>query len=362
MLHAVIMAGGSGTRFWPESRTHRPKQLLPVTGGRAMLAETALRLDPLIPFERTWVVTNALQVQGVRRALPELPVSNVLVEPCARNTAPCVALAAAVLLESDSEAVMAVLPADHAVEPDEDFRRALAAGAAAAAEKGVFVTFGIPPSFPATGYGYIRRGTLLGSEDGMDRFQVRAFKEKPDAATAQKFVDSGDYLWNSGIFLWRADTLLAAVEEHMPELYAGVMRIAESVGTDEFQNQVDVEYPNFQSLPVDIGIMEKVDGVQVLSTPFSWSDVGSWKALYELVEKDADGNAGVFPQGGLLLAEDAQRVLAFSSEPQTIAILGLDDVIVVRTNDAVLVAHRDRAEEVKRFVDALKESGRTDLL
>lgn len=362
MLHAVIMAGGSGTRFWPESRTHRPKQLLPVTGGRAMLAETALRLDPLVPMERTWVVTNALQVQGVRRALPELPVSNVLVEPCARNTAPCVALAAAVLADQDPEAVMAVLPADHAVQPAADFRRALAAGAEAAQEKGVFVTFGIPPTYPATGYGYIRRGRLLGSEDGMDRFQVRAFKEKPDEATAKEFLAGGDYLWNSGIFLWRVDTLLEAVEAHMPELHAGIRRIAEAVGTDDFQDVVDRVYPGLPSVPVDVGIMEQVDGVQVLSTPFEWSDVGSWKALYELKEKDADGNAGVFPQGGALLAEDAHGVLAYSSEPQVVAVLGLDDVVVVRTADAVLVAHRDRAEEVKCFVDALKKRGRTDLL
>jgi mannose-1-phosphate guanylyltransferase len=362
MLHAVIMAGGSGTRFWPESRTHRPKQLLPVTGGRAMLAETALRLDPLVPIDRTWVVTNALQVQGVRRALPELPVANLLVEPCARNTAPCVALAAAVLFERDPDAVMAVLPADHAVEPDQDFRRALAAGASAAAERGVFVTFGIPPTFPATGYGYIRRGALIGSEDGMDRFAVRAFKEKPDAETAQAFLSDGDYLWNSGIFVWRADTLLDAVATHMPALHAGVMRIAEALGTDAFQETVDREYPRFDAVPVDIGIMEKVDGVQVLSTPFNWSDVGSWKALYELADKDDKGNAGVFPKGGLLLAEDAQGVRAYSSEAQTIAVLGLDDIVVVRTADAVLVAHRDRAEDVKRFVDELAARGRTDLL
>ena len=362
MLHAVIMAGGSGTRFWPESRGNRPKQLLPVTGRRAMLAETALRLDPLVPFERTWVVTNSLQVQGVRRALPELPVDNLLVEPCARNTAACVALAATVLLEQDPDAVMAVLPADHAVEPAAEFRRALEAGAAPAAERGTFVTFGIPPDHPATGYGYIRRGALLGCEEGLDRYSVRAFKEKPDAATAAAFLASGDYLWNSGIFMWRADTLLDAVEEHIPQLAAGLVPVRDAVGSENFQEVVDDAYQGFPSLAVDIGVMEKVDGVQVLSTPFRWSDVGSWRALYDLAPHDADGNAAVFPAGGLLLAEDARRVLAYSSEEQTIAVLGLDDIVVVRTADAVLVAHRDRAEEVKRFVDTLRAEGREDLL
>lgn len=360
MLHAVVMAGGSGTRFWPESRRSRPKQLLPITGGQAMLAETIARLDPLIPIERIWVVTQAQQVQGVRRVCPRLPASNILVEPVGRNTAPCAALAAGVIALQDPEAVLAVLPADHAIKPVADFQTALRAAAQAADRPGVFVTFGIPPSWPATGYGYIRRAEKAGNFEGLECHRVAGFTEKPDAARAQQFLATGEYLWNSGIFVWRAATLLAAVREHMPELAAGLSVMLAQHGTAEFQRTVNQIYPGLPSVAVDVGIMEKVKGVLVLSTPFHWSDVGSWKSLYEELEHDAQGNVAVFPQGGLLLAEQAQGVLAYSSEPQIIAVLGLDDVVVVRTADAILVARRDRAEDVKRFVDALKARGRED--
>ncbi len=360
MLHAVVMAGGSGTRFWPESRRNRPKQLLPITGGRAMLAETIARLDPLVPIARTWVVTNAQQVQGVRRVCPRLPAENILVEPVGRNTAPCVGLSAAVIAQQDPDAVIAVLPADHAIRPVEDFQRALRAAAAAADRPGIFVTFGIPPSWPATGYGYIRRAGREGVYEGLVCFHVAGFTEKPDAARAREFLAAGEYLWNSGIFVWRADTILEAVRRHMPELHAGLAKIVAHHGAAEFQRVLDQTYPSLPSVAVDVGIMEKVQGVLVLATPFRWSDVGSWKSLYDEVERDADGNAAVFPKGGLLLAEQAHGVLVYSSEPQIVAVLGLDDIVVVRTEDAVLVARRDRAEDVKKFVDALKARGRED--
>jgi mannose-1-phosphate guanylyltransferase len=360
MLHAVVMAGGSGTRFWPESRRNRPKQLLPITGGQAMLAETIARLPPLIPLERTWVVTNAQQVQGVRRVCPRLPVANILVEPVGRNTAACAALAAGVIAEQDPDAVLVMLPADHAIKPVTDFQRALRAAAVAADEPGTFVTFGIPPSWPATGYGYIRRAAKAGTYEGLDCYRVAGFTEKPDAARAKEFLATGEYLWNSGIFVWRASTLLAAVREHLPELAAGVDLIVAQCGTAGFQRTINQVYPTLPNLAVDVGIMEKVKGVLVLATPFQWSDVGSWKSLYEELVPDAQGNVAVFPQGGLLLAEDAKGVLAYSSEPQIVAVLGLDDVVVVRTADAILVARRDRTEDVKRFVDALKARGRED--
>lgn len=360
MLHAVVMAGGSGTRFWPESRRNRPKQLLPITGGRAMLTETVARLAPLVPPERTWIVTNAQQAEGARRACPEVPAANVLIEPVGRNTAPCAAWSAAMIARVDPEAVIAVLPADHAIRPVEEFQRALRAGAAAAAEPGVFVTFGIPPTWPATGYGYIRRAELAQTFEGLECFRVAGFTEKPDAARAAQFLATGEYLWNAGIFVWRATTLLAAVREHMPALHAGLQAILARAGSAQFQAEVDRVYPTLPNVAVDVGIMEKVRGVRVLATPFRWSDVGSWKSLYEEVERDAQGNAAVFPRGGMLLTEGAQGVLAYSSEPQIVAVLGLDDVVVVRTADAVLVARRDRAEDVKKFVEQLKARGRED--
>ncbi len=360
MLHAVVMAGGSGTRFWPESRRNRPKQLLPITGGKAMLAETVARLHPLVPTSRIWVVTNAQQAAGVRRVCPELPAANVLIEPVGRNTAPCVGLSAAVIARQDPEAVMAVLPADHAIQPVAEFQRALRAGAAAAEQPGAFVTFGITPTWPATGYGYIRRAARERVIEGLECFRVAGFTEKPDAARAAQFLATGEYLWNSGIFVWRAATVLDAVRAHLPALHAGLQEIMARAGAADFQSAVDRVYPGLPNVAVDVGIMEKVSGVLVLATPFHWSDVGSWKSLYEEVARDARGNAAVFPNGGTLLAEGASGVLAYSSAPQIIAVLGLDDVVVVRTEDAILVARRDRAEDVKKFVEQLKAMGRED--
>lgn len=361
-LHAVIMAGGSGTRFWPESRVHRPKQLLPITGGASMLAETVARLDPLVPPERVWIVTNARQVEGVRAACPEVPAEQVLVEPCARNTAPCVGLAAEALHAVDPEATMAVLPADHVIRPAEEFQRSLRAGMEACAEAGAFLTYGIPPTWPATGYGYIQAAGSLGSFEGLECFAVERFREKPDAETAAAFLAEGGFYWNAGIFMWRVATIRDAIAAHMPDLATGLARIRASWDGGEAEAVLEEVYPTLPSVPVDIGIMEQVDGVRVMTTPYHWSDVGSWKALYDEVDKDEQGNAAVLPQGGMLLAEDAERVLAYSSEEQVIAVLGLDDIVVVRTDDAIMVAPRDRAEEVKRFVDRLKDAEREDLL
>jgi len=368
-LHAVIMAGGSGTRFWPESRVHRPKQLLPITGGASMLAETVARLDPLVPPERVWIVTNTRQVDGVRAACPDVPTAQILVEPCARNTAPCVGLAAEALHAVDPEATMAVLPADHVIHPAEEFQRSLRAGMEACREEGSFLTYGIPPQWAATGYGYIQSGDRLGQFEGLDCFQVARFREKPDAATAEAFLAQGGFFWNAGIFMWRVATIRQAIAEQMPELATGLARIRASWSQGESSaRQGDAAtvlaevYPTLPSVPVDIGIMEKVTGVRVMTTPYHWSDVGSWKALYEEVDKDDQGNAAVLPNGGMLMAEDASRVLAYSSEEQVIAVLGLDDIVVVRTQDAILVAPRERAEEVKRFVERLQSEGREDLL
>lgn len=362
MLHAVIMAGGSGTRFWPESRLQRPKQLLPITGALPLLAETVNRLDPLVPPERIWVVTHRQQVEGVLQACSGLQRENVLAEPCGRNTAACAGLAATAAHARDPEAVLAMLPSDHAIAPVSEFQRSVRAGAAAAASRGTFVTFGIPPSYPATGYGYIRRAGQVGTYEGLDCYAVDSFTEKPDRLTAERFLAEGVYFWNSGIFVWRADTILNAIGQHMPGLAAGLARISRALPAGGLDATLDEVYPHLPSVAVDVGIMEKVHGTVVLRTPYRWSDVGSWKALYDEVPRDEQGNAAVFPRGGLLLAEEARGVLACSREPQAIAVLGLDDVVVVRTEDAVLVARRDRAEDVKVLVQRLKDLGREDLL
>ncbi len=327
-----------------------------------MLAETVDRLGSLIPRERTWVVTNARQAAGAREACPGLREDRILAEPCGRNTAACIGLAATVLAAVDPEAVMAVLPADHAIAPAESFQKTLKAGAEVAAEPGRLVTFGIPPARPATGYGYIHRGRQLDSVLGIACFEVESFTEKPDRATAERYRAEGTWFWNSGIFLWRADTILEAIREALPDLAEGLADLAGSWNTPRFAAELERIYPALPSISIDHGVMEKAEGVRMLETPFSWSDVGSWQALYEEVGPDGSGNASVFPGGGLLLAEDSSGVLAYSGTAGTIAVLGLQDVVVVRTADAVLVARRDRAEEVKCLVERLREMGREDLL
>jgi mannose-1-phosphate guanylyltransferase len=363
MLHVVIMAGGSGTRFWPESRLRRPKQLLPITGHRSMLAETVDRVQPLVPLERIWVITHHSQADGVRAACPELDPQQILAEPMARNTAACVGLAATMVQAVDPKATLAVLPADHFIQPAADFQLSLQAGAAVADQEGSLVTFGIPPHYPATGYGYIRQGPELGSHNELAYFEVDAFVEKPDAPRASEFVAQGYYLWNAGIFVWRADTILQEFQKHMPELAAGLNQIAEL--TDQpaaLQAKIAELYPSFEAVPIDVGILEKADQVRVLRANYQWSDLGSWKALYDELPHDDQANVAVLPSGGELLAEDARGILAYSSQPKTIAVLGMQDIVVVHTDDAILVAPRERSEEVKKLVDRLKAEGKEELL
>ena len=362
MLHAVIMAGGSGTRFWPESRTARPKQLLPITGNKAMLTETIDRLSPLIPLNRTWVVTNAAQVEGIKKCCPELPENNILIEPCARNTSACVGLAAVAIEAADKEATMAVFPADHLIQPKESFQESIKIGQEIAEEGKHFVTFGIIPSYPATGYGYIKQGELYKDTQDIKCYHVDSFKEKPDEETAKIFLEEGNYLWNAGIFIWRAQTILEAIANKMPDLNIGLEKIKEHVNEKDFQEKVNEIYPTMPSLPVDIGIMEKVSGVHVLAAPYKWSDIGSWRALYDEVDRDEKGNARVFADGGQLLIEDSKNILAYSSSNHNIAVLGLEDLVVVHTEDVTLVAPRERSEDVKFFVEQLKKSNQQSLL
>lgn len=353
-LFAVVMAGGSGTRFWPLSRRRKPKQFLELAEpGRTLLASTVERVRPLVPMERVLVVTGAHLAEATRRALPDLPPANVLAEPVAKNTAPCVAWAAFHALNRDPEAVLAVLAADHFVADRaaylEVVRRALSA-----ASDGSLVTVGIRPSRAETGYGYLEVGGQVGPGFSHD---VLRFVEKPDAERALEFVRSGRFLWNSGQFFFRADAFLRALERHLPEVHAAFIPLANSATAPEGDATVRTAYEACPAISIDHGVMEKAEGVRVVPGDFGWSDVGSWTTAWELADKDPRGNAAV----GDAALVDCDGCYVCSPNGKLIALLGMRDVVVVDTPDALLVLPRSRAQDVRAVV-AEVERRRKDLL
>ena len=355
MLHAVIMAGGSGTRFWPESRKARPKQLLRLLGDRTMLQTTCDRVADLAGPDRQWVVTNAVQADPVRGQLPDVPASHVLVEPAARNTAPCVGLAAAHLLAEDPEAVMAVMPADHVVRPPGKLRDALVAAAGhVEANPDSLVLFGVRPTYPSVGYGYIERGGAIDA----GRFRVASFREKPDETTAAEYVDSGRFDWNCGIFVWRAAAILDRLREFEPGIAAGLAEIAAAIGTPEYDAVVERVFPTLNSISIDYAVLERAADIVVQEAPFEWDDIGAWQALPRLQGEDADGNTVDGPHVGL----DTRGCIVRAPEGHTVATAGVENLIIVHTPDATLVADRGDETAVKRLVQELERRGLGDLL
>jgi mannose-1-phosphate guanylyltransferase len=354
MLHAIIMAGGSGTRFWPKSRRNRPKQLLCLFGSGTMLQQTVERVAPLVPAERIRIVTGADQAEAVRAQLPELPAANVVAEPCPRDTAACVGLAAVLVARIDPDGTMIVMPADHVIEPGELFRKtARAAVAVIDDDPRTLVTFGIKPTRPETGYGYIERGDALGAVDGIALHRVAQFREKPDRATAEAFLVEGRFAWNSGIFVWRARTILAALAEHRPALAAALDRVAASLGTSQEAEVIAHEYPRMDRVPIDKAVMEHARTVRVLEVIYDWNDVGDWRALATLIPNDPQGNA---VQGPVLACETSRSIL-ISDDGGLIATLGVDDLVVVQSGGATLVARKQQLDKLKAVVEGLERAG-----
>jgi mannose-1-phosphate guanylyltransferase len=341
--YAVVIAGGSGTRFWPRSRAHAPKQLLTILGGRSLLQDTVARISPPIGRRHVLVVTGRPHARAVRRQLRALPRAAVLVEPVARNTAPAIALAALHLARRAPHAVMAVLPADHAISNLPAFRRDLGLALTVAERSGALVTLGVAPTHAETGYGYIRTGRPLPGTRGRAA-EVAAFIEKPDRARAEALLAGGGVLWNSGIFAWRVDTILAALRAHLPE----VMRPLEKAGG----RGLAAAYRRLPSISIDHGVMERADRVAVVRARFTWSDVGSWAAVAALW---AGGN-GPNALRGRALPIDSRGCLIDSPE-RLVAVLGVDDLVVVDTPDAVLVCRKDRAQDVRLIVEELRRRG-----
>lgn len=350
-LYAVVMAGGSGTRFWPASRKRRPKQFLPISAGRAMLAETCARLEGLVDWQHTLVVSAESQAELVRGCLPELPRENLLCEPCARNTAAAVALAAVEIERRAPEAVQLVLPADHVIAPTASFRASLAAAAEEARASQALLTFGIRPTFAATGYGYIECGEQLGERAGQPVLRVARFVEKPARAKAEEFLATGRFLWNAGIFAWSTRAILAAFERDAAAILAP-LRAARTAA------QLAACYPKLPAQPVDIAILEKAPNVRTLPIDYTWNDVGSWAALPEIRRADEDGNFAFLSGGARLIAEQARGCVVYAEGAELIALVGVEDLVVVRAGGATLVCPRERAQDVKKIVERLeKERG-----
>lgn len=348
-LYAVIMAGGIGSRFWPRSRQAHPKQFLNVFGDATLIQNTVARLQGIVPPERCFVVTHERYVEETREQLPAVPEANILAEPIARNTAPCITYAAVRLLAQDPDATMIVLPADHVIRNVRQFQHVLKVAVEKAQEPGALVTIGITPTHPETGYGYIQfDGYGDDFSDAPRAYPVRTFAEKPDLATAERFLDSGDFLWNSGMFIWRADTILDQVRRHLPAAAEAFAPLFDQFGTDAEAEAVVAAYQRSPHISIDYGVMERAEKVFVVPGSFGWSDVGDWRAVYELSHKDEHGNA---MQGNAIL-HDSSRCLV-QADGRLVVLVGIHDTVVVDTEDAVLICHRENAQQVKNVVDYL---------
>jgi mannose-1-phosphate guanylyltransferase len=360
--HAVILAGGRGTRFWPRSRTRTPKQLLNIVGKNTMLQQTVERLRPLIPPDRMWSVTNDAQAAALRKQLPPPASKRVLTEPVGRNTAAAIALAAVHIRHgSKGDALMAVLPADHYIAEPERYRKIVSAALHVADAPGRIVVLGIPPTRPDTGFGYIERMEPPSSVDGYEVFPVRRFTEKPELELAKEYLASGMYQWNAGMFFWRVSTFLDALGKFLPKMHEALEALAKHIGKRSYESQLKKIYPKLENISVDYAILEKAatfagdsprkgGNVFVIPAEVGWSDIGSWAAVYELLAKHQGENVLAGP--GETLDADGNF---FWTPDKFVAAVGVRDLVVVETPDALLICPRERAQDVAKIVKSLEQ-------
>lgn len=350
-MYAVIMAGGRGTRFWPRSREKKPKHLLDIVSKRTIVQETVDRIKSLIPPRNILVVTGKKHARELIRQLPEIPPQNIIIEPVGKNTAACIGLAALHIQKIVPDAVMVVLPSDHAIADSLEYLKVISAAVKVADQEGGLITIGIKPSSPQTGFGYIEQGLSVPNISGKEVFRVKSIREKPDLLKAKKFVQSGKFYWNSGMFIWKASIILKEIESFLPDLHTGLIKIKEVLGTSREAAIVPKVYKKLASISIDYGVMEKADNVFMLPGDFGWSDVGSWDALWGISAKDNQGNA--LTGGGSAIFTDTEGTLVYSPK-KLVALVGVKDLIIVETKDALLICKKGRSQDIKKMVDTLE--------
>lgn len=353
-IYAVVMAGGVGSRFWPRSKEKTPKQLLKIFGENTMIQDTVERLDGLVENENIYVITNKVQREEIISQLSHVPSENIIEEPFGRNTAACIGLASIIIEKKDDDAVMIVLPADHIIKEQDKFLSTLKTAADFAYESKGLVTIGITPTRPETGYGYIQIDDRKVAEN---IYKVYTFAEKPNYATAVRFVESGDFLWNSGMFIWHTSAILKEMQMHLPDLYDGLQKVKHSLDNDDYENVLNNVYGQLKNISIDYGIMEKSNKVFLTKGEFSWSDVGSWEEVYQLSGKDEDGNA----KKGNIYTDQTTGSYIYSPD-KFAAVVGVDNLIVINSDDALLIVKREQSQDVKKIVDHLKLNKMSDYI
>jgi len=352
--YGVIMAGGGGTRFWPLSRQEEPKQLLNLSGKDLMINETIDRIATVADKKNIFIVTNVTQASKMKTATAgRIEENHILSEPSARNTSACIAYAAMEIMKKYGDGIMCISPADHFIKNQEEFTRILNEAVQVAEKEDKLITIGISPTYPATGYGYIK----FDKDDTTLAKKVVEFKEKPDLETAKKYIASGEYAWNSGMFIWKASTILKKFEELLPDVYACIEKIGSAMNTPEEIKVIDEIYPTIPSISVDYGIMEKSSDVMVISGDFGWNDVGSWENMDVIYDEDENGNILVGNQINI----DTKNTISYSKK-RLITTVGVENLIIVETEDAILVCDKSRAQDVKLIVDQIKAEGKNQYL
>jgi len=356
-LYTLIMAGGSGTRFWPRSKTRKPKQYLNIFGDDSLLQDTIKRFATFTENENIYVVSSRTQAEVLEEQTPMLPKENLIYEPIGKNTLPCIGLAAMYAEKENPDGIMVVSPADHLIQNNKLFQDTILAAAKIADERDGIVTIGITPNYPATGYGYVQTADNITGEEEINQFKVERFVEKPNEAKASEYLKEGGFYWNSGLFVFKVSVFLEAVQEFAPELFADLRKIQADLGNDSYDQTLDTIYRAVESISVDYGIMEHAKNIYLVEGNFDWNDLGSWESVYLADKKDENGNAG----SGEAMFLDSKNSYVYS-EDSLVAVVGLDDVIVVQDGNTTLVCKRENAEDIKQIVEKLKAEKKAQYL